>query len=437
MKRLLADSTRFFTAGLFAWLVFLLPPFASSAEANELHAAITPTEIPHQFFDPERVTELQFFATIINDTDFAAQNCRITLGDELPFVLHFWATDSTTNQIVGVRDAPVDIAARDSQAFLFTLDQQSNEHVPEQRVRFVFDCETHQTAAQVQGVNDLLLSAGTPSVLLAIATPDESNRVVLDTQLQGDPCSVTRRGDAEPAPCAFGLMALAIVNVESAPLNLVVAIDGQIGIDSLLCRTSPAGDCLEIAQAVRGVELELQPDEIATFSAFLLSFHDGYFDFSSGLGPASIGFNVSTFNPIVPHRLRRVAGATTELVTNAFEWSAIRTAGQLTVRGSVSIGSSCSDAMLEVKPDAQPNPGELILEVGEGDPELITDIGQIDPSQLVVCLAAIARDRVAWTSEGPIEDIERVIVTRPGFGSAEPETLTLVVQNPNPAGDSD
>ena len=417
MKHLLAYWTRIPAYGLLAWLLVSLPPFLSAAQAGELHAAIIPNEVGRLEFRPGEDSELRFFATIINDTDIDAQLCRIALSNQLPFTLRFWATDPNTNQIIGEQDQPVDIASRGSQSFVFTLELQSGEYIPEQRLAFTFDCETHQGATQVAGVNDLSLSAGTPRVLLALATPDEENRVVLNNQIQGQPCSAILHRLAEPSPCGAGVMALAMVNTSPAPLNLIVSIDGGIGDESLLCRTNSSGDCLDTSRANPGLELSLEPNEIATFSAFLLSFNDGSFDFNSSA--PTTGFIVREFDPEDPFFRRSVAQVTTAVMTGPFEWSAVRSAGQLAVSGAISV-NGCSMGTLEVQMDSQPNPGELHLTVGEAS--RFTD-------PLTACPAVIFRDRVFWTSEGPIEDIERVIVTKQTPIPELEESITLRVEN--------
>jgi len=204
MKHLLIKWVSTFAFALFALLILSTPPLLSVANASQLHAAIVPNEIERLVFDPFSNTEQPFYATIINDSDVEARSCRIALRGPLPFALRFWTTDPDTNQIIGQQDNPVNIAPRSSQSFLFTLDLESGRFIPEQRVGFVFDCETHQSAAQVSGVNDLLLSAGARSVLLSIATPDEENRLILNNQFQEESCSINVRG--ESVPCAVGVL---------------------------------------------------------------------------------------------------------------------------------------------------------------------------------------------------------------------------------------
>ena len=151
------------------------------------------------------------------------------------------------------------------------------------------------------------------------------------------------------------------------------------------------------------------------FSAFLLSTRDGFFDL---LGFARrAGFKVFEVDDANSNRFRFVASKTAELVTDPFEWSAIRSAGQLTVSGPVGVSNGCSFGTLELLQDAQPVPGQVHLEVSEQAPDTAE-----------FCTQAIGRDRVSWTSEGPIEDIEQVVVSRRYRSLQTEETITHEVQ---------
>ena len=390
------------------------------AHANTLHAAILPNEIGHFDIGDEPPTPAEFFATIINDTDNLAENCRIEPRDEQSFNLQFWATEPTQNRIIGQQGAPVNIAARGSQSFRFTLEPLPDAYIPKQRVGFNFLCDTHSSAPQIDGVNDVALSAGSPTVLLALATQGADNRLVLSTQLGDQECFGRLSPEEAPAPCATGAMALAMINLSEEPANLLLQVDTD-GPQSLLCRTNEAGICQEHDGAGGTLQVQLEPNEIATFSAFLITFRDEFFGFVSR--PRMAGFSVFGFNPESGSRQSLAARVATELISPAFQWSAVLTDGQIRVSGELAIPTPCDSGILQLAPATkQTPPEELHLEL---------TLAEIPPDTF--CIQVIASDQVTWLSDGPVDGIERVVVNyRANIPALDRPPLVLPVQNLGP-----
>jgi len=392
--------------------VLVLP---GSAWASGLHAAILPNELGHLDFAENQNNEYLLYATIINDTEFDAENCRIELQDDLPFKLRFWATEPAQNRIVAPQDEPADIAAKSNQSFRFTLELLSAQYLLEQRLNFAFLCDTHTQAPRKPGINTVLLSAGTPDVLMAMATPDADNRVILTTQLGDQECVGRLRYRAEPVPCAVGTMALAMLNNSAEALDLVLDVESD-GPQGVICRTNLSGQCQSIVAPLTGFEFRLEADEIATFSAFLLTFRDEYFGYVTR--PRKTGFVVSAIDPQTHIRKRFINQTFTELVSPAFEWSAKFEDNQLQVRGSVAVPNSCSYGRLELATSSDASSAEVHL-----------DLRQATDDPFAACLQVIGQSLVTWSSEGPVADIERVIVRfQTDIPLLQVEPLVLSVQ---------
>ena len=398
--------------GLLSVLVVLVVP---AAHASNLHAAILPNHVGTLVYEEARDTEYVFYATIINDSDITAENCSIALKEDLPFSLNFWTTDPTNNQRIGAVNTPVDITPRGAQSFQFTLELAADDYVPEQRMGFDFSCETHAAAVQVEGINDVLLGLGAPDLLLSIAATGPDNKLVFSTDLDGSKCEFTLRNDTRPSPCAVGAMALAMTNVSDGPLNLAVTIGAQAS-QRLLCRTTLDGECAEAIPGHSLLPFQLEPNESATFSAFLLSFRDNYFGFGSR--PESAGFLVFEYDQQTSVRRDLISQITTEVNSPAFEWSATRSGDQIIVEGSIGVSSSCGMGVLEPiqLDDAPANQLTLRLRQAEGNP-------------FEICLQAFGIKPVAWESEGSVSAIDTIVVqSEPVDAFFSNEPLTLIVE---------
>jgi len=390
-------------------LLALVPLTAPAVAAQSLHAAVLPNDAGTLQFSSNSVSERRFFATLINDTEQTAERCRIELASKLPLRLDFYATEPVLNRFVGPTNSPVSIAPFSRQTFGFTLQLTANEHIPTQHAGVRFVCDSLPTAPVISGINDVLLKAGEPPVpdlLHAIATDHPDNRLVLEPAPGGEPCQAVLYQGGDALPCAIGAVALAVLNLESKTLPVRILARGSGGL-SLLCRTNSAGQCTNVAPQWSGIEAELFPGEIATFSAFFLSVDDNRF--GSCCGSQEAGFDIQELSPLPYVGVRSVATAMVPVESPPFEWSARVVDDELSVEGSVWAANGCPQGSLtEVQSG---DSGELRLQLAVGG-----------APTLLGCSAAFTKNQVRFNKPSMGLTVERVVV---GFDGADDLVLSI------------
>ncbi|MEN0652899.1 MULTISPECIES: hypothetical protein [Hyphobacterium] len=135
---------------------------------TQLSAAVLPTSRSVTF-----ETQATAFATIVNGGQATAENCAISLLNVIKGGFGYQTTDPNTNALTGTPNTPVDIPAGQSQSFVisFTPVQefyQSPIPFTTEPLELAFRCSTGQ-AAQIAGVNQLVMSSGTTATADVIA----------------------------------------------------------------------------------------------------------------------------------------------------------------------------------------------------------------------------------------------------------------------------
>ncbi len=116
----------------------------------QLHAAV----LPNHDRDRRGVT-LWYFATLINDSDSMARNCRIEIDTELPTILSFWTTDQTNNARTGAQDETADIWPRKAQSFIFRVIATGPTDSDELIVYPTFVCDDMPPAIKISDTNSI------------------------------------------------------------------------------------------------------------------------------------------------------------------------------------------------------------------------------------------------------------------------------------------
>jgi len=200
-------------------------------------------------------TTLTVFATAINAGNTLARNCDVRLASDVPVSFSFQTTDSDTNALVGTLNTPVDIAPGVGQSFVISATPSANFDATD--LSFRFGCTNSSTAADVPGVNRLLVAAAAgpvPDVVALAATP--SNNGIVDI------------------PGADGVAAFSVATVNvGAGASIQAEVDtGDQALPLVLslCQSDPlSGDCINPTSPVVGVvESELVADGTQTYSVF-------------------------------------------------------------------------------------------------------------------------------------------------------------------------
>jgi YVTN family beta-propeller protein len=194
------------------------------------------------------------FATLLNSSAVAAQNCRIALPASAPgsLTMSYQATDPNTNAPVGSPDTPVSLAANGgSQSFLLSFSAGQEVAVSEQTLQFA--CLGLQQPAAIPGVNTVDLrfsSQPTPDIVALAATPSGNGIVTIPESSHG--------------AAAF---AVATVNLGAAGA-VTVGTDAATPLAATLCQTNPAtAACL--APPATSVAVDVTAGATPTFSVFL------------------------------------------------------------------------------------------------------------------------------------------------------------------------
>ena len=383
------------TVGLTLGLTVATPEVA----AQSLHAAVLPNDAGTLRFSSTRVVRREFFATLLNDSEQTAEGCRIELVSELPVQLDYVTTEPTLNRVVGLLNSPVSIPPFSGQTFRFSLQLTADDYIPMQHVGVRFVCDSLPVARVIPAINDVLLEAGEPplpNLLLAVATDQPDNRLLLDPSPGGEPCQAAGFSQGEILPCAVGAAALAVFNAEPVPVAIRVIARGPSG-RSLLCETDLTGRCTRVAPPSEALDLELQPGQVSTFSAFFVGLDDN--TFGACCGPDTAGFIVQERSPL--GRVRAVADARVPIDSPAFEWSARIVDDELKVMGTVTVSSSCPKGVLTESPSDSAEELRLELTINEAAP------GEI-------CFAAFTKKSVQFSRLSPAPELERVVVSFEG-----------------------
>ena len=199
----------------------LVPAAAEPAPVTTLVAASLPTSRSVQVGSAATA-----FATIINSGSAAATDCGIAPLTTVPADFAYQTTDAA-NALVGTSDTAVDIAAGESQSYLFAFTPTAPFGPVD--VQLAFDCANTDPAAVTLGLNTLLLVADSGPV------PDI---VALAATLSGDGIvDVAGTGAFSVATVNVGAEASINVSADSGSANLPVNIT--------MCETDPAtGVCI-------------------------------------------------------------------------------------------------------------------------------------------------------------------------------------------------
>jgi aldose sugar dehydrogenase len=193
------------------------------------------------------------FATIINAGSVTATACRISLLTSLPATFSYQTTNPATNQVIGVPNTPVNIAAGAAQSYVFALTPSAP--IAPTDVELSFDCTNTDPAPINTGLNALLLSASTTPVsdIVALAATPTNDGIV-----------------NIPGATATGTFAVATVNVGASGSITASADTGSatLPVNILLCQTNPAnGQC--ISAIGPNVTTQINANETPTFGIFV------------------------------------------------------------------------------------------------------------------------------------------------------------------------
>ena len=216
-----------------------------SAIAQSLVAAVLPTSRSVQIPGPATA-----FVTIINTGAATANSVGISLQSAIPATLTYQTTDSTTNQVTGSPNTPVDILAGKSQSYVIAITPQGP--IASSEVLFNFNGTNTTPVAPISGVNTLLLSASvtpTPDVIALAATATNDGIVNLP--------SFTGPAAFSVASSNVGAGGQITVSADTGASSLPVSIN--------LCRTNPqTGQCT--SSLGPSVLTQINGGETSTFS---------------------------------------------------------------------------------------------------------------------------------------------------------------------------
>ena len=192
------------------------------------------------------------FGTLINAAGFAVTGCELAPVTSVPGTFFYQATDPATNAPVGLRNAPVTIAAGQAQTFVFGVDVDAE--LPPTDVEFAFGCADGSAAASLQGINTLLLSASAapvPDVIALAATL--LNDGFVDVGSDGGVFAV--------ATANAGAESTIIVSADTNGLDVPVQIS--------LCETEPLSGACIIPASQQDLSVTMGAGSTATFGVFV------------------------------------------------------------------------------------------------------------------------------------------------------------------------
>jgi hypothetical protein len=232
-----------------------------SRETTTLAAAVLPSSRSVQApvgtpgaVAPQANSTATAFATVANAGSTSALGCSIAPATIVPANFFYQTTDPATNQLAGTPNTPADIPSQRAQTFVFSFTPTSA--FPATNVQLNFSCANAASAAPIEGVNTLLLSASTTPVADVVA--------LVATPFHND-------GIADiPGNTGTGFFAVASVNVGASASVTVSANTGNasLPVNLLVCQTNPVtGACL--ATLGTSVTTQINSGETPTFAVFI------------------------------------------------------------------------------------------------------------------------------------------------------------------------
>ena len=192
------------------------------------------------------------FATIINASDVAANDCGISPVNTVTANFTYQTTDPVTNALTGTPDTSVDIAPGQSQSFVFAFTPTAS--FPSTEIQLSFDCSNSDPAPITTGVNTLLLSASD------MAVPDI---VALAMTLSND--GIVNL----PGANGSSAFSVAATNFGSADMITASAVSSMtLPISLLICETNPATAAC-ISGPASGVTSMVDTGDTPTYSIFV------------------------------------------------------------------------------------------------------------------------------------------------------------------------
>ena len=163
------------------------------------------------------------FATLINAGTVTAQRCSLQLPAGVAADFSYQTSNSSTNEVSGLPNQPVDIPAGTAQSFVFGITP--SEEMQTTEVALEFKCVNATDAASFVGLNTLLLSATSAPVAAVIA---------LAATLSGNGVMELSNNT--------GFFTAATINVGSSATITVSADTGEavLPMSLSLCQTDPA-----------------------------------------------------------------------------------------------------------------------------------------------------------------------------------------------------
>jgi hypothetical protein len=193
------------------------------------------------------------FATVLKTGSTQATGCMLSLEPAIPASFSFQTTDSSTNQLTGTANAPVDIPGGSGQSFVFAITPTAAFAPTE--VQLGFDCTNTDPASIILGLNTLLLSASAGPVPDIVALG----------------ATVNRNGIVDiPGTDGTGFFSVATVDVGASGEITVAADAGSavLPVNLFLCQTNPTtGQCL--ASPTSTVTTQINANATPTFAVFV------------------------------------------------------------------------------------------------------------------------------------------------------------------------
>jgi sugar lactone lactonase YvrE len=219
------------------------------AGALPLLSSVLPGSRSVELGDP-----LSIFATVINNSSSALQNCQIALSGNPPAALNltFQKTNPATNALVGTANTPVTISANGSQSFV--IDIAETQAVTVAAMPLDFSCNDAPPAASIVGVNtvDVTFSDTPIADIVALAATASNNGIAL--------VPVGGTSAFAIATTNLGVTDVITASVDTGGVSLPVT--------ATICQTNPTtGQCL--ATPASTVTLNFGGGLTPTFSVFL------------------------------------------------------------------------------------------------------------------------------------------------------------------------
>ncbi len=233
---------------LFICLVVLISMSGIALADAALNAAVLPGARAGAVNEP-----LSVFAVMQNFGNADAHNCRVEMdiaySGDTPIILNYQTTDAT-NQLVGVVNTPVDIAAGLAQNFL--LEVSASESVAGRDLGFAFICDEAR-APNFPGVNTLRVNIGNTPL------PD---LIPIIASFSGDGVMWIKQ------PGGASAISAAVVNIGAAG-DVSMSVDGgeyAWPVTFILCETDATSQCLTSPAEKLGITFAI--DQVRTFSVF-------------------------------------------------------------------------------------------------------------------------------------------------------------------------